>query len=710
MPRKTTALPWVAPQLATLTDDAPAGDDWVHEIKYDGYRLMAQVTADGVRLLTRNQKDWTDRFQSIADVLARLKIAPALLDGEVAVEVGGGITSFQALQNALNDSSRGALQFFVFDALFLSGEDIRGLPLIERKSRLEKVLRRAPAEIRYSDHVVGRGEAFFERACKHHLEGIISKRASAPYRAGRGYDWLKVKCQKEQEFVIGGYTEPGGSRQGFGALHVGAYDGDGRLVYHGKVGTGFSDATLRQLLRRLAPLRREKSPFDVGTPRGAAVRGTSWIEPKLVAQIRYTEITGDGRLRHPAFLGLREDKPARQVRLEEVQPMKRATKQTAAKKAAAKKAAAKKATAKKATAKKATAKKATAKKASAKKASAKKASAKTARKTLGARPNPSGGSRNPADPTTKRPPAKQSKRETGTPILVHGVRLSSPKKVLYPDEGITKQDLAGYYELIAPWMLPHVQDRPLTLVRCPNGHTAWCFFQKHVDESAPEELGRVEVEERDKTDLYPYVHSLEGLLALVQMSALELHASNARRQQLEKPDRFVIDLDPDEGLRWRQVVNGAIHVRDLLTELGLRSFVKTTGGKGLHVVVPLQRRSDWDEVKAFSGAVAELLVRVAPKLYTTDIAKKKRTGKVLLDYLRNARGQTAVEAYSTRARPGAPVSAPLTWQELEDGAEPGDFTVLTMPDRVSKLKTDPWKEFGAVKQSLTAPMKRKLGL
>ena len=294
--------------------------------------------------------------------------------------------------------------------------------------------------------------------------------------------------------------------------------------------------------------------------------------------------------------------------------------------------------------------------------------------------------------------------------MLHGVRLSSPKKLLYPDEGITKQDLAGYYETISDWMLPHVKDRPLTLVRCPNGHTAWCFFQKHMDESAPEELGRVEVEEKEGPEVYGYVHSVQGLIALVQMSALELHASNARRQQLEKPDRFVIDLDPDEGLRWRQVVNGAIHVRDLLGEIGLRSFVKTTGGKGLHVVVPLQRRSDWADVKAFSGAVADLLVRVAPKLYTADIAKKKRTGKVLLDYLRNAKGQTAVEAYSTRARPGAPVSAPLTWDELEGGAEPADFTVLTMPDRVRALKADPWKEFGAVKQSLTAPMKSRLGL
>ena len=289
MPRKTTALPWVAPQLATLTDDAPEGDDWLHEIKYDGYRLLAQITGDDVRLLTRNQKDWTDRFQSIADALARLKVAPALLDGEVAVEVSGGITSFQALQNALNDSSRGALQFFVFDALFLSGEDLRALPLVERKERLAQVVRRAPAAVRFSDHVVGRGKAFFERACKHRLEGIISKRASAPYRPGRGTDWLKVKCQQEQEFVIGGYTEPGGSRQGFGALHVGAYDDDGRLVYRGKVGTGFTDATLRRLLRRLAPLRRQNSPFALGTPRGAAIRGTHWIEPELVAQIRFTD-------------------------------------------------------------------------------------------------------------------------------------------------------------------------------------------------------------------------------------------------------------------------------------------------------------------------------------------------------------------------------------------------------------------------------------
>jgi bifunctional non-homologous end joining protein LigD len=624
---------WIAPQLATLADAAPDGPDWVHEIKYDGYRLLAWVDGDSVRLLTRNRKDWTDRFPAVARALATLGLQRSILDGEVAVEVEGGTTSFQALQNALRESAVGRLQFWVFDALFGGGTDLRGLPLSQRKARLAEMVGGAGTPVRYSDHVAGHGPEFLRNACEHGLEGIISKRASAPYRSGRGSDWLKVKCVREQEFVIGGFTEPAGSRQGLGALHVGTFDPGGRLIYRGKVGTGFSDATLRELRKRLESLRRPDSPFDAG-PRGVAARVSSWVEPQLLAQVRFTELTTDGRLRHPVFQGLRDDKDARAVRLEVPEPTR-----------------------------------------------------------TGGVPVPAGG------------------HAMAHGSLASGVRLTNPARVFYPEPGVTKLELAKYYEAVSGWMLPHIVNRPLTVVRCPAGYQAHCFFQKHFDEgSVPASLRLVEIEERDGPALYGVLNSAAGLVSLVQLGSLELHTWNSRADRLERPDRFMIDLDPDPGVEWDVIVDAALHVRELLQELGLASFVKTTGGKGLHVVVPLVRRADWEEVRAFSQAVASLLARAAPDRYTLEMSKKKRRGRILLDYLRNARGATAIEAYSTRARAGAPVAAPIHWEELMNGVRADSFNVRNMPERMAELGADPWQDIGTVRQSLTAPMKRRIGL
>jgi bifunctional non-homologous end joining protein LigD len=655
-------LPWVPPQLATLSAEAPRGDAWVHEIKYDGYRILAYVDGSAVRLLTRNEKDWTARFEAVARDFAKLGLRHAVVDGEVGVEMADGRTSFQALQNAIRDPAEGQLQFWAFDLLFLNGDDLRGKPLLERKKMLQEALGPGVgAVLRYSDHVVGHGPAFLAQACRHGLEGIISKRADAPYRRGRGADWLKVKCLREQEFVVGGYTEPEGSRQGLGALHVGAYDEDSRLLYCGKVGTGFTDATLRDLRQRLEPLVRDRSPF-VQSPRGAAVRTTHWTEPEVVVQIRYTEITRDGRLRHPSFMGLREDKTASEVRLE--LPLPSADDSSGARTAAG----------------------------------------------GGAEVAPPGGDE-PGGGADATLPAPAGVRKRAAPEVVNGIRLTSPTRVLYRDPGVTKVELAGYYAAISAWMIPHIGNRPLTLVRCPSGVEGNCFFQKHFDRSTvPAAVHLTEIEERDGPELYGVVRETAGLISLVQLSTLELHTSNARTDRLDRPDRFIIDLDPDPGVSHDQLVDAALHVRHLLEEIGLESFLKTTGGKGFHVVVPLVRRSGWDEVKAFSGAVASLLSRAAPDLYTTEMSKKKRRGRILLDYLRNTRGATAIEAYSTRARAGAPVAAPIHWDELGDGVMPDSFNVRNMPARMASMKADPWNDMGAVKQSLTAPMKRKVGL
>jgi bifunctional non-homologous end joining protein LigD len=648
-------------QLASPASDVPAGPGWVHEIKYDGYRVLAHLDGSAARLVTRSGKDWSERFPTVVDALSGLGLRNTVLDGEVAVELEDGTTSFQYLQNAGGSPSAGRLRFYVFDLLYLDGGDLRARPLLERKSRLEGLVPPGHPVLRYSDHVRGSGPAFFAQACRLGLEGIISKVADGAYRGGRSRSWLKLKCVREQEFVVGGYTEPAGSRGGLGALHVGTYDDAGRLEYRGKVGTGFTASVLRDLRRRLDGLARADSPF-AGGPTGASARGSRWVDPEVVVQVRYTELTRDGRLRHPAYRGLRVDKSAAGVRLE-VPAV---------------------------------------------------AGTGTAPVTGGSRRPEGAEPLAPEEHSVEQDGGGMAEKKTragaAAPVLVAGTRLTSPSRVLYPGQGLTKLDLARYYEGMAEWMLPHLARRPLTLVRCPAGRQAECFYQKHMDASAPASIERVSLEERSGPKVYGAVRDLSGLVALVQMGALELHTWNSRSDRLERPDRFVIDLDPDPAVAWDAVVDAALHVRYVLDDLGLESFLKTTGGKGLHVVVPLVRRSGWDEVKAFSRAVATTLAGAAPDLYTTDLALRKRSGRILLDYLRNSRGATAVEAYSTRSREGAPVAAPIHWDELADGVRADTFNVRNMPGRVADLGQDPWSGMGSVRQSLTAEMKRRAGL
>lgn len=642
---------FVQPQLATLVREAPEGEAWVHEIKYDGYRLLARIDGSGVRLLTRNRQDWTARFPAIASALRDAGLDGSLVDGEAVVELPDGTTSFQALQNALRRPSAGRIRYVVFDALWLGGAELVGRPLVARKEALQTVVAGMDGSvIGYSDHVEGHGAAFLESACAAGLEGIISKRRNAAYRSGRGTDWLKVKCVRVQEFVIGGFSEPAGSRQGLGALHVGTFDDRGRLVYRGKVGTGFTEATLRELRRRLERMRRATPPF-VNAPRGTAVRGTTWVSPELVAQIRYTEVTDDGRLRHPSFEGLREDKAAREVRMEP------GGSETGSRGGA------------------------------------------TAQRT--GRASPSAG-----------PPARargdRSRARRGAGIDVAGVRITHPDRVVYREQGgVTKLAVVQHYERVAERMLPHVAGRPLTLVRCPSGSRGKCFYQKHMDETAPAAVRRVRVQERDGPAWYGTVRDVAGLISLVQLGTLEFHTSNARADRLDRPDRFLIDLDPGASHDWSEVVEAAFRCRAVLADLGLESFAKTTGGKGLHVVVPLVRRSTWDEVLAFAQGVASLLVESEPERYTVELQKRRRHGRMLLDYFRNAHGATAIEAYSTRARPGAPVAVPIDWAELENDVRSNSFNVANLPDRLAR--PDPWKDYGAVKQSITVAMRKRLG-
>jgi len=630
-----------APELCTLVDDAPEGDAWLHEIKLDGYRLLVRVERGNARVLTRRGKDWTERFRAIADAAEALPVRDALLDGECVVVDAKGRTDFQALQNALDADRDVDLTYFVFDLLHVDGEDLTSLPLIERKERLRAIVAKAPrgSPIRYSDHVRGNGAEFHRLACRRGLEGIVSKRADSPYVGRRGSDWLKIKCAQGQEVVVVGFTEPAGSRVGIGAILVGIHDAKGALRFAGKVGTGFDDATLQELRARFDGLERRAPPV-VDPPKGARARGVHWIDPRLVAEVSFTQWTKDGRLRHPVFKGLREDKPAKDVVRERPKsaPRRRAPRAAAA---------------------------------------------------------------------ISRPRA--TSRVADEDSRVAGVALSHPDRVLYPDQGVTKIELARYYEAVADRMLPHVADRPLTLVRCPEGAAGECFYQKHPSPGLPSSVGRVAIREKGAVLDYMTVDSLAGLVALVQIGALEIHAWGSKKDRVEEPDRIVFDLDPDPTTPWPRVIDAAKDVKKELDRLELASFLKTTGGKGLHVVVPLERRreQDWDVVKTFSHAVVASIARRAPDRYTTNMAKARRTGKVFLDYLRNGRGATAVAPYSSRAKPGAPVALPIGWDELTTRLAPDAFRVRDVAKIVARRR-DPWRGIDDAARKITSSMIRAL--
>jgi bifunctional non-homologous end joining protein LigD len=659
----------VEPELATLVDRAPPGPGWAYELKYDGYRVLTFLEGGAVRFVTRSGQDWTQALVALEDAARAIPVKSAILDGEVVVVGPDGTTDFQALQNALREGRNAKLAYYAFDLLYLDGFDVRGAPLADRKTLLGAVLQGAPPSIRFSDHLQGNGSEVYQKACSMALEGLVAKRLEAPYRGGRSRDWLKLKCGCRQEFVIGGYTEPSGSRTSLGAILVGVYGEDGQLVFAGKVGTGFTTSSLREIGDRLKAIETSKSPF-VNPPR---MKGVHWVSPKLVAEVAFTAWTRGGHLRHPSFQGLRADKPAQQIVREAAKPaVKAASGPVIGPSEPAKKAAAKAAPA----------------------IAAPKADIKP--------PVPAPASKATAPPRVGR---------AAGDLVVAGIRISNPDKVLYPEQNLTKRDLALYYEQIADHMLPHVANRPLTLVRCPEGRGKPCFFQKHTSKGRPEAMKAIDIVERDGPETYLYIDSVAGLISLVQMGVLEIHVWGSRVDMLEQPDRIVMDLDPAPELGWEAVVAGAKEVREKLRDLGLESFVKTTGGKGLHVVVPITRgRADWDEVKAFTRAIAVSMAAEAPTRYTATITKAKRTNKIFIDYLRNGRGATAITTFSARARPGAPVSVPLAWEELDSPIRPIDLTISTAPRFLAERARDPWEGIASVRQSITAEMKRKVGL
>ncbi len=672
------------PELATLVRQVPTGAQWLHEIKYDGYRALCRIENGTAHIFTRNGLDWTGRFGPIAEAASKLPVRSAFLDGEIVVLGPSGATSFQALQTAIGGKKAG-LTFYVFDLLYIDGYDLRRSPLHARKAALSALLgSAADGPLRFSDHIEGRGPEFRNRACDAKLEGIVSKLRDAPYRSGRGRDWLKSKCQGRAEFVVVGFTDPQGTRYGFGSLLLAAYDKEGRLHYAGKVGTGFNERTLRAVRSRLAKFERDDRPVLASSsiPR----RGVHWVEPELVAEVEYTELTRDRILRHPAFLGLREDKSARDVRLEDAgEPVLRLADETELEPAGG------------------------AERDQADEGSGKPAGPRGPRSEIPSSEAPSAGPAGRARLQLVRP-ARGPRGENEEAPVVAGVPITHPDRILFPEMGATKLELARYYEAVAPRMLPEAADRPLTLVRCPEGRRKACFYQKHDDGSFPADLGRVDIEEAGGTGTYLYIRDTSGLIGLIQRGILEIHPWGSRIDAVDRPDRLNIDLDPDVGLPWPRVVEAARELRTRVEELGLRVFLKTTGGKGLHLVIPIARRSTWEEARDFTKAIAAERVSREPLKYIATVTKARRKGRIFVDYLRNTRGATAVGAWSARAREGAPVSVPLAWEELDEKLDPSAFTIRSVPDRLARMG-DPWAGMdAAARQTLTAGMRKELGL
>jgi bifunctional non-homologous end joining protein LigD len=604
---------FVTPQLATLVSEPPKTGDWVYEAKHDGYRMLCRFAQDEVKLFTRSGRDWTDKLPHLARELKKLGLDGAWVDGEIVVLRPDGRSSFQALQNAFEGGADSKIVYYVFDAPFLEGRDLRQLPLRERKARLKKILKPGAA-IRFSEDLTGSAQEILEQACKLGLEGLIGKQADSVYVAGRTKSWIKVKCRLTQDFVIAGYTKPGGSRHGFGALVLGVYERPGRLVYAGKVGTGFDDELLTSLSRKFSRLKRSNSPLE-NPPRE---RDIQWLRPVLVAEVEFTERTDDGVIRQGSFMGLREDIPAKSVGMEKPQT----------------------------------------------------------------------------------PPESDPARS---------IKITHPDRPIWPELGIRKIDLVRYFEEIGEWFVPHVANRPLTLVRCPDGVGKECFYQRHLKMGASPGDVLTFKRLRSSRGYYIYVNGLSGVISVVQNGAVEFHTWGATVPDATHPDRITIDLDPDPELPWGEVMEGAKLTRALIEGLKLRCFLKTTGGKGLHVVFPLERRNMWDEVKAFAESIAKFLVRAEPGRFTAKIAKQSRGGKIFVDYLRNAETASAVAAYSSRARPGAHVSTPLEWDELDSTDIRGAFTVQNIPERLRKLKVDPWAGYDSVRQTITDAMRKALG-
>ena len=601
------------PQLATLVDEPPAGDGWIYEVKFDGYRVLARIDGDDVRLFTRNGNDWTSKMKGLAAEIRALGLKSGWIDGEIVVLNAKGNPDFQALQGAFDSSRTKDIVYFAFDLPHFGGYDLTQVPLVERRKRLAAVFEKNKSDrLRFSEAFDAPVEQLLEGACKQGLEGLIGKRANGPYASARSASWIKLKCTRRQEFVIGGYSDPKGGRVGFGSLLLGVHDAAGNLLYAGNVGTGFDDKLLKSLFDKLKALMTEKDPFH-GRPRD--VKG-HWVRPKLVAEVAFTEWTSDGRIRHPVFHGLRTDKEPQAI-----------TREQAAK-----------------------------------------------------------------------------GKQAAAPLA--GINISHPERVIDPASKATKLDLAAYYERIAPHMLPHLAGRPIALVRAPTGIGGELFFQKHGEKISIPGIKQLDPSFWPGHPAMLEVASQETLVGAAQMNVIEFHTWNSTTADISHPDRVIFDLDPGEGVTFEMVKEGTALTKKMLELLGLASFLKTSGGKGLHVVVPLTPRWDYDQVKDFSEKLVVHMSRTLPKLFVSRSGARNRVGRIFIDYLRNGKGATTVAAFSARARPGLGVSVPVAWRELKGLEAANQWDIFNVFERLSKQRTDPWKDYAATRQTLDAAARK----
>ncbi|HWK44950.1 MAG TPA: DNA ligase D [Stellaceae bacterium] len=645
------------PQLCTVVDDPPDGSEWLSEIKFDGYRLLIRKTPEGVGITTRNGHDWTAKLRRLAEAVAEIDAAEVVLDGELVAFDATGASSFATLQDVLHSGRHRSLIFYCFDLLYLEGWDMRPCRLVDRKAVLRAL---APwrGMLRYSEHIERAARDVFGNACSVALEGIICKRANAPYQPGRGRSWLKVKCIGRDEFVVLGWTEPERSRIGLGALHVGYYDRQGRLQYAGGVGSGFSGAELRRL-RGILDALQAQAPGEMLLA-GDPLPAITWVRPELVVEVRYAAWSGAGRLRHATYLGQREDKPVVDVVRDVADPDAERRVFSPSTVPASK-------------------------------------TIRAARRRARILPEPA-----PKETTME---SKTTTTKAGAKVVVArtprhaaltvgSVTVTHPDRELWP--GVTKQGLIDYWRAVADWALPEIVHRPLSILRCPDGTDGERFFQKHRHGAMPPPVR----ESSAAGAPYLAIDDLDGLAALVQMSTVEIHPWGATEQDPTHPDRLVFDLDPGEGVAFETVVSTAKLVRDRLEKLGLAAFCRTSGGKGLHVVVPLRPQANWDQAKPFCRAFAELMARDFPDRYVAHVKKADRRGRILIDWLRNGLGATAVASFSPRARDGATVATPLAWREVTARLDPSAFTVKTVPARLAKQHQDPWQGFHAPAQGL----------
>lgn len=634
MPASVTA------QLATLVEHAPNEGEWIYEIKYDGYRILARLESGTVHLTTRDGKDWTAKLPKLSKALQVLELENAWLDGEIVVLDERGIPSFQQLQNAFDEKSTARVIFFGFDLLYLNGYDLRNVPLRERRQLLEQVLVKVDQEhVRASVVLQEPAEKLLDSACQLEMEGIIGKLSDSVYTGKRSADWIKLKCRKRQEFVIAGFTDPQGKREFFGSLLLAVYTDDGILHYAGRVGTGFDTKVLQSVYKKLKPLMQARCPFP-HMPKGPGIAKAHWLKPKLVAEISFAEWTKDGLLRQAVFHGLRTDKPADQIRREQAVELDTGEAQAAL----------------------------------------------------------------PLHRTKTQP-----KDDAGANTF-HGIVITHPERIIDPESGASKLDVARYFDAIAAHILPHLKNRPVYLLRSPGGLEGKAFFQRHAGRGAIPGMCILDPAVDPEHQPLMVIDSAQALIGAAQMGTLELHACNATADKFERPDCMVFDLDPDPALPWKTIAEGARLTKQLLDELGLKSFLKTSGSKGLHVVVPLARRHDWDTVTQFSKAVALHLAQTIPNRFSATMGEENRVGKIYIDYLRNSKMASTVVPYSTRARNHLPVSVPIAWEELDEISGSAMWTIQTLPQRLVQQQSDPWNDYFSTRQMLTKRMRLALGI